>query len=162
MPRRGLRPDKTRWKVLTREDRLGSKAVFIQRYVHGGSCLAKIHVQSVACSERRLCNRLVSDAPYYDGPPILHFLWHLDSYLVDVNWFAHRLVDRASENWAVVVLSHIRGRDRSVSRSALFSPDSTKLCPAYRRNRRTGNVHRKSNGYNLFAMDEIATGIRWR
>ena len=41
MPRRGLRPDKTRWKVLTRVDRLGSKAVFLRRYDHGGSVLPK-------------------------------------------------------------------------------------------------------------------------
>jgi hypothetical protein len=33
---------------------------------------------------------------------------------------------------------------------------------SYPRKRRTGNERRKSLRYNLFAMDEIATGIRWR
>jgi hypothetical protein len=39
-----------------------SKAVFVRRYVHGGVRFAQIHVQGVASSERRLCNRLVSGA----------------------------------------------------------------------------------------------------
>ncbi len=126
-----------------------------------GSVFAQIHVQSVASSERRLCNRLVSGAPNYDGPPILHFLRHLDSYLVDDSWFAHRRVDRAFENGAVVVLSHIRRRDGSVTGSALFTPDSRKLRPTCRR-KRTGNVHQKSPryNYNVFAMDKVATRIR--
>ena len=137
-----------------------AKAVFIQRYVHGGVRFAQIHVQSLVSGERRLCNRLVSGAPNYDGPPILHSLWHLVSYLVDDSWFAHHRVDRASEDWAVVVLSRIRSRDRSVTRSALFTPGSRKLRPTCRRKRRTGNVHRKSLRYNFFAMDETATRIR--
>ena len=124
-----------------------------------GVCFAQIHIESVVSSERRLCNRLVSGAPNYDGPPILHLLRHLDSYLVDDSWFAHRRVDRASEDWAVVVLSHIRSRDRSVTRSALFTPDSRKLRCSHPRKWRTRNVYRKSPRYNLFAMDKIGTGI---
>ena len=143
-----------------RERQLGSKTVFIQRYVHGGVRFAQIHVQSVVSSERHLCDRLVSAAPNYASPPILHFLRHLDSYLVDDSWFALRRVDRASENWAVVVLSHIRSRDRSVTRSALFPPDSRKLRPTRRRKWRTGYVHRESLRSNFFAMDQIATRIR--
>jgi hypothetical protein len=93
--------------------------------------LVAFHVQSVASSKRRLCHRMVSGSPNHDGPTILHRLRHLDRYPVDVSWFAYRRSDRASKNWAMVVLSHIRCHDRSVTWSTLFTPD--KLRPPCRR-----------------------------
>jgi hypothetical protein len=130
------------------------------RQLHG-EWIGQSPVQVIANCQRGIRGSLVSDTSDRNHPQ-LYSLRNIDHHPFTGVGTSARLAYRAPKDRPVVVLSRIRSRDRGVTRcDPLVAPDCRRTRRTDPRKRRTGNERRKSARNNIFAMNEIATGIRW-